>query len=353
MDEAVGVCDAALAAVPSDANLQAVLGGLLTIAGPAQEAEASFRRALEIDPSNRFALNGLGVVLLRAGRYPGALEQAEKLIELNPNDRWGYRVAGLALDRLGRDEEAALRYRKALELDANDGLVWGRLVWTLAASGQAGAAMQAAEDGLQAAPTDPAWIYYARGEINRAASRFDLALADYEQAIRLDPSLLIPRFGAITTLIAMGRPEEAISRLAGALEVHKQKPEPRILADGLPHALVALFRYAAENALPSQLSQMAELLQGAGLLTGFDQALSLALFSALRNHALIEESRFRVIESAVRDALSPRLDTTVLLRLLDTGIRYFKQNDRKALLSLAREERELFVKELGIAGPAD
>jgi hypothetical protein len=87
------------------------------------------------------------------------------------------------------------------------------------------------------------------------------------------------------------------------------------------------------------------------LIAELNQALSLALFALLRDHGRIEESRFRTIESAIREALSSRLDTTVLLRLLDTGIRYFKRDDHKALLSLAREERELFVKELGIADP--
>ena len=350
VDEAAGSCAAALAVAPSDANLQAAPGGLLTIADRPREAEASFRRALEIDPSNQFALNGLGVVLLGAGRHSEALEQAEKLIGLNPNHAWAYRVAGIALDQLGCNEEAALRYRKTLELDGSDSLIWGRLVWTLAASGQAAAALQAAGDGLRAA-SDPARIYYARGEINRAASRFDAALADYEQAIQLDPAFLLSHLSAITALIALGRVGEVAPRLAKAIDAYKRKPAPDALTGCLRENLVALFRFAAENAMSTQLSQMAEPIQGAGLLAEFDQALSLALFSLLRDHALIEESRFRVIESAIREALSSRRDTTVLLRLLDTGIRYFKQDDRKALLSLAREERELFVKELGIAGP--
>jgi len=331
VDEAAGSCAAALA-----------VGGLLKIAARPRAA----------DPSNQFALNELGVVLLGAGRHSEALEQAEKLIGLNTNHAWGHRLAGLALDQLGRDGEAALRYRKAVELGALDGFAWSRLVWKLAATGQVDAALQAAGDGLQAA-RDPARIHLARGEINRAWNRFDAALADYEEAIRLDPSLLGAHFGAITALNAMGRAGETAPRLAEALEVYQQKPEPNVLASRLQESLAALFRHAAENALPSQLSQMADIIQGAGLLAEFDQALSLALFALLRDHALIEESRFRTIESAIREALSPRLDTTVLLRLLDTGIRYFKRNDRKALLSLAREERELFVKELGTADPTD
>jgi tetratricopeptide (TPR) repeat protein len=316
--------------------------------GRTPDAEVRFRRSLSLDANNPLALEGLAIVLWKMGRHSEVLEQAEKLVELNPNSEQGHFWAGLALEGLGRPEEAALRYREALEQDGSHGVLWSRLVRVLAASGQTDAAMQAAEDGLRAA-SDPAWIYTARGEINRRANRFDAALADYEEAIRLDPSLILPHFNAITALIALGRAGEFAPRLAKAIDVYQHKPDPRVLTDRLQRNLVALFCYAAEDALATQLSQMAELIQGAGLLAEFDQALSLALFSMMRDHSGIEESRFRIIQSAISDALSSRLDTTVVLRLLDIGIRYFKRNDRKALLTLAREERELFVKELGIA----
>ena len=72
------------------------------------------------------------------------------------------------------------------------------------------------------------------------------------------------------------------------------------------------------------------------------------MFALLRDHSSIEESRFRLIESKIGEALSSRLDTTVLLRLLSAGVQHLKGKDGRALLSLTREERELLVKELGL-----
>lgn len=248
------------------------------------------------------------------------------------------------------DNEAALRYRKMLEQDPKNGVTWSRLVQALAASGQMDAAMQAAEDGLQAA-SNPAVIYNTRGEIRRNANHFDAALDDYEKAIRVDPAFVDPHFNAVTALIALGRSGEILPRLARGIEAQQHQPplDPSASVARFEENLTALFRYAAENALTSQLSQMAALIQSAALISGFERALGLAIFALLRDHPVIEESRYRIVESAIREALASHVDTTVILRLLSAGVQYFKQRDRKALLSLAREERELIVKELGIS----
>jgi len=39
------------------------------------------------------------------------------------------------------------------------------------------------------------------------------------------------------------------------------------------------------------------------------------------------------------------------VRFLETGLKHFKLDDRKALLRLTREERQVFCRELGIEDP--
>jgi tetratricopeptide (TPR) repeat protein len=313
------------------------------------EAEAQLKIALSLDPTSPEALKALAAILVEASRFAEALEPLQALLAQKPDDEEGLSLRGLVLDELGRHDEAAAQYREMLERAPGNAAMWSRLVQALALSGEIEAATEAAEDGIRTA-SNPALIYNTRGEIRRQTNEFEGALTDYSTAAGLDPSMVDPHFNAVTCLIALGRAGEIVACLDAGVEAY-QHTNPKNLSGlitCLQENLVALFRHATESALANQLAQIAERLQAAGLLPQFEQALSLAMFALLRDHSSVEESRFRLIESKLGEALSSRLDTTVILRLLSAGVQYLKGKDNKALLSLTREERELLVKELGI-----
>ena len=80
-------------------------------------ADASFRKALDLEPSNAQALRHAGAQALVLGRGNEAIDLANKAIERDPLRPNYYTNLGLALLAVNRDTEAEAAYRKALELD--------------------------------------------------------------------------------------------------------------------------------------------------------------------------------------------------------------------------------------------
>jgi Flp pilus assembly protein TadD len=104
----------------SGAPLMYKLGlGLEVRLGRYADAEAAYRKALELDPMDAYPHNGLGNLLQhRLGRYEEAEAAYRKAMELDPKDAYPHRGLGNLLQyRLGRYEEAEAAYRKAMELD--------------------------------------------------------------------------------------------------------------------------------------------------------------------------------------------------------------------------------------------
>lgn len=329
-----------------------LLAVALQTLGRQEEAEAQYRRSLMLEPGNVLALEGIGRLFLSAARYLEATECLERLIKQQPDDAEGWRLSATALRMIGRNEQAAEQYRKALGLDPTDGPTRSRFADALEASGHIDEAIRVATEGLQVAK-NPVDLYNTRGEIRRRMGQFEAALADYEAAIELDPEKVDVHFNIVTAMIALGRTTEAPSVLARALEAHQRgsHADQGLLVVCFEENLTTLFRYAAEGTFRGFLSHAVDLAHRTGVLAEFEKALGTTLFALLRDHAAIEESRYRSIESALRESLEGRIDISVILRLLDTGIRFFKRNDRKALLNLPNEERALFRGELGIADP--
>jgi len=81
------------------------------------EAEACYRRVIELDGSDADAINNLGNILADTGRYDEAEQSYKRAIEINPAYAGAFNNLGnLYLDR-GRIEEAVTSFLRTLELD--------------------------------------------------------------------------------------------------------------------------------------------------------------------------------------------------------------------------------------------
>ena len=79
------------------------------------QAIASFREALQIQPEYPDALDNLGKVLDATGKHAEAMADFDKAIKIAPNNAAAYADRGMALFHEGRYEEAAASYRQAIE----------------------------------------------------------------------------------------------------------------------------------------------------------------------------------------------------------------------------------------------
>lgn len=84
LDEALEVVADGLARHPDFASAHLVHGWVQRDRGEEEEAEAAFRRVLEMDPENARALYGLGQILAQGGRLAAGRDLVARALDLDP-----------------------------------------------------------------------------------------------------------------------------------------------------------------------------------------------------------------------------------------------------------------------------
>jgi protein O-GlcNAc transferase len=154
--------------------------------GKPAEAERLYRRILEIDPRIFPALYLLGVLRLEQGDSAEAADLIERALPLNPNDPAAWTHYGLALQGQARFEDALAAQDRALAL--RPGLLPARLGrgGALRALGRNEPAL-ADYEAVLASDASNADAWNGRGALLRALARIDEALESFNRALALDP----------------------------------------------------------------------------------------------------------------------------------------------------------------------
>jgi tetratricopeptide (TPR) repeat protein len=108
-------------------------------------ADASVRKALDLEPGKALAIGILGVQAAMVGRWSEAIDLANKAIERDPLWPNSYATLGYILLDVNRDTEAEAAFRKAVELDPAGTFWHGALGLALLLQGKADAALQEIE----------------------------------------------------------------------------------------------------------------------------------------------------------------------------------------------------------------
>jgi tetratricopeptide (TPR) repeat protein len=147
------------------------------------EAEADYKKALELQPEKPELVGALAGYYLRKGDRDSAEPLYQKLVEMDPSAASQLLYAGfLALDRT-RDADAEAAYKKSLELakDENRGEVVQRVASYYYGRERYDEAEKALKDGLEARKDDLdliyalARFYHARGDKAKADSMIEQA----------------------------------------------------------------------------------------------------------------------------------------------------------------------------------
>ncbi len=115
-------------ALQADANYapaHALLGVIYMEIGDRREAEASFGRAIKLEPDNSNILNNFGWFLCQTGRERESVAYFQRAAanRLYPTPGMALRNAGVCLLRIKDEDGAEQLLRRAFELDAADGSV--------------------------------------------------------------------------------------------------------------------------------------------------------------------------------------------------------------------------------------
>jgi tetratricopeptide (TPR) repeat protein/transglutaminase-like putative cysteine protease len=158
------------------------------------EAARAFRKQLEVNPLDKFAYGNLGQMYSEWHKYDEAAPELEKAVSLNPDDP-GLEVSlGDAYLNLGQDDKAMAAFDRAVSLSASP-LVWNNIAYQLSLRGAhldkaqqyAESAVAATAAALRNLSLDQlnqrdlglmpsliaywdtlGWVYFARGDFNKA-----------------------------------------------------------------------------------------------------------------------------------------------------------------------------------------
>jgi predicted O-linked N-acetylglucosamine transferase (SPINDLY family) len=187
LNEALQDFDRAIAAKPDNAEAFYNRGNCRQYLGQFEEALADYSEALALQPDYEPALTNRGNVLSKLRRFSEALADYDAAVRLRPGDPLAlYHRAG-ALKDLRRFGEALAGYERALALDPDNGAAWNNRGMVLRELDRPAAALASFDRALALAPDDTATLFN-RGTLQWAAfGRYDLAVSDLEQVVRLAP----------------------------------------------------------------------------------------------------------------------------------------------------------------------
>src|SRR5215475_1633138 len=115
--EAQFICGQVLTFAPDNFDALGLLGLSQLDSGQKEQAEATLRRAVEVDPRSAEAHCNHGVALFELKRYVDACAAYERALSLKPKYLTALNNLGNVWQRLGNSEKAIECYNRAIALD--------------------------------------------------------------------------------------------------------------------------------------------------------------------------------------------------------------------------------------------
>jgi len=213
---------------PRSAELHYLLGKVLQSQGELPPAEASYRRALAIEPQYVGALIGLGQVAARLGRPAEALGRFDTAIEFDPHQAEAQFARGEVLETLGRADDALAAYFHALDIDPASAPAMIRVAALQLDRGKPDQALVRLDQAVELSPGDEPEIRYRRGLAYLAMHRPEDAARDLEFAAGRLPDRAEVFLSLAQAMDACRKPDEARRAFARALTL---RPDLRVAPD--------------------------------------------------------------------------------------------------------------------------
>ncbi|HYL99566.1 MAG TPA: tetratricopeptide repeat protein, partial [Blastocatellia bacterium] len=174
--EAVRVLEQCVKLAPDDHRAHDSLGTAYLINLRLDDAEAEFKKALDLDTQDEYANLNLGNSRRAKGDYDGAVKYYQAQLRIKKDDSDAHGGLALALLALGRDEEAEKEITAAEQLESANYRFYTELAFWYATRKKYDLAIQMVK---AAAVIEPryAWAFIAKADVNEMESNYGEALS--------------------------------------------------------------------------------------------------------------------------------------------------------------------------------
>jgi tetratricopeptide (TPR) repeat protein len=187
-------------------------------AGHWRDSETLFARALEVNPENAVAHNGLADLLARQGRVEEATPHYEEAVRIEPHSNYARGKLAAIQVRAGRMEQAVKLYREAVSVAPNDARLRIKLATLLAGLGEHEEAEALFSEALSQEPGQA--VDYANHAVALTRlGRSEAAVAAYDAALEIDPDLLMAHRGLAGLLTSMDRLDRAVYHMRRVVDL--------------------------------------------------------------------------------------------------------------------------------------
>jgi predicted TPR repeat methyltransferase len=187
-------------------------------AGNLEEAEATYRKVLMVNPDHADANHFLGVIAFQSGMLNESLELIAKAIGINPENAHYRCNLGNTLQKLGRLEEAFDSHRNALSLSPKLSESHNSMGTILKEKGLFEDAVACFEKAVIINP-GYAMAHNNLGISLRKLGKLDEAVTNYQKAIANKPDYVDAHNNLGNALKDLGRLDEALESYRRALEI--------------------------------------------------------------------------------------------------------------------------------------
>ena len=164
-------------AVPNNPLFYNLLGGLWMQANEAVQAEAAFKKAIEINEGLQASYMNLAELYRRTSRIEEAIQEYEDLIKRNPKLVSAHMVLGMIAEQQKGYEKAKSHYQDTLAIQPTFAPAANNLAWILAEhGGNLDVALSHAQTAREQQPEEPhiadtlGWIYYKKDAYLKSVS---------------------------------------------------------------------------------------------------------------------------------------------------------------------------------------
>ncbi|MGE5646948.1 MAG: tetratricopeptide repeat protein [Acidobacteriota bacterium] len=221
LKKAIEQYEKVVAVQPDDTDSWLMLGRLHKVAQNSADSEKAYKKALELDPDNEFAISGLAQVYSDLGDSRGALEMWKKLAEKDPRPQALVALAN-AYEQAHDYKSAAQTLRRALEAAPKDPEIKKNLAQDLLMSEQPDEALKLFEEMAAAEPNNAA-IQIQLSRIYRVKGDFAKAHAAQNRAREIAPDNLEVKYNEVNLLEAEGKLDAAIAQMKELLNATAKK----------------------------------------------------------------------------------------------------------------------------------